>query len=349
MQNNTLGSKNITRQGKICLGVLPVFIGSMLFIACGGSEKKDDVPADMDAGIVITDSGISENDASIIENTDASISEDDAGIIEDSDASITENDASIIADDAGDIENDAGTGEEEIEFISIPAGAFTLRHETVLYNSGDTVTLEAFALKKTPVTVAEFEKCVAANACTSTSYYTVSHNSYCNYNRGENWKNHPMNCVDWYGAKEYCEWIGGRLPTEEEWEYASTHNGTAHLRTTYPWGNDAPQHCVTAQYWDSSTNKFCQGNAAAPMSNTNDADGTSDVSLHSPAGDSPRGLVDMSGNVWEWTSSLYEKNSSDYTLKGGAWNDYDLILNVGNRRKRDPAYGDFIVGVRCAK
>ena len=279
MQRNT-SAANVLFGGKICLGVLSVFIGSQLLIACGDPESDD---------------------------------EDEGG------------GGHVVQHDDG--------------FINIPAGKFTLSHKTANHSSGDTVKLNAFALKKTPVTVAEFEKCVAANACTSTSYYTVSHNSYCNYNRGENWKNHPMNCVDWYGAKEYCEWIGGRLPTEEEWEYASTHNGTAHFRTTYPWGNDAPQHCVTAQYWDSSTNKFCQGNAAAPMSNTNDADGTSDVSLHSPAGDSPLGLVDMSGNVWEWTSSLYEKNSSDYTLRGGAWNDYDLILNVGNRRNRDPAYG----------
>ena len=56
---------------------------------------------------------------------------------------------------------DNGPG-EDVEFVGIPGGSFVLSHETALYNSGDTVTLNAFELKKTPVTVAEFEKCVLA-------------------------------------------------------------------------------------------------------------------------------------------------------------------------------------------
>ena len=294
--------------------LISVFAFSVAGAACGGSDKKDD--EDVDSGIVVADSGVTDNDASI----------DDAGIIED----------------------DAGTEEEDIEVVSIPAGSFTLGHATGSHSSGDTVTLSAFALKKTPVTVAEFEKCVAAGECTSSHYKTVSFSSYCNYNRGNSWKNHPMNCIDWDGAKEYCEWIGGRLPTEEEWEYAATHNGTAHLDTTYPWGNTSPTHCVTAQYYEGS--KYCQGNAAAPMSNTS-YEGTSDVSLHSTAGDSPLGLVDMAGNVWEWTSSLFSSNGSAHLLKGGSWSYGKHGLPVSYRPDDDittyRAITEF--GFRCAK
>ena len=157
-----------------------------------------------------------------------------------------------------------------------------------------------------------------------------------------------MNCIDWYGAKEYCEWIGGRLLTEEEWEDAATHNGTAHLDTTYPWGNDAPQHCVTAQYFDSSTEKYCQGNAAAPMSN-DDYEGTSDVSMHSPAGDSPLGLVDMAGNVWEWTNSLYELDTAYHIVKGGFWNALEDVLSAPWRGATNPSFTINIYGFRCAK
>ena len=294
--------------------------------ACGGSEKEDEPVQESDAGIVVTDGGTVETDAGVIEN--------DSGIIEDNDASI--------------IEDDAGTGDEPPEFISIPAGSFTLSYATGSHSSGDSVTLSAFELKRTPITVAEFEKCVAANACTSEHYRTVSDIDYCNYNRGEDWKTHPMNCVNFYGAKEYCEWIGARLPTEEEWEYAATHNGTEHLNTTYPWGDDAPTHCVTAQYYDSTTEKYCQGNAAAPMTN-DEYDGTSDVSLHSPAGDSPLHLVDMSRNVWEWTASLYSSSNSDYIVKGGSWYNNEYKMSVTVRNYYYPSNRSNIAGVRCAK
>ena len=201
-------------------------------------------------------------------------------------------------------------------WVKIPAGSFTLTHETAEHTSGETVTLQSFKLGKTPVTVAEFEKCVEAKYCTSDHYYTLSSGgSCCNYNRGDVWLNHPMNCVDWYGAKQYCEWIGGRLPSEEEWEYASTHNGTEHLNTTYAWGNDAPQHCVTANYSNYYSNSsYCNGTVE-----TSSVVGTSEVGTYSPAGDSPLGLVDMTGNVYEWTESLYITGSSERVLKGGAW------------------------------
>ncbi len=292
--------------------------------ACGGSEKDDE--PENDAGIVlISDAGINENDAGIIEN--------DAGIIED----------------------DAGTGEGENVYIPIPNGAFVLSHNTGGHSQGDIVKFNAFALKKTPVTVAEFEKCVAANACTSNHYRTASDEALCNYNRGKAWKNHPMNCIDWYGAKEYCEWIGGELPTEEAWEYASTHNGTAHLVTTYPWGDDAPAHCVTAQFWDKAAEEgYCQGNAAAPMpdNDRDDSEGTSDVWLHSPAGDSPLGLVDMSGNVGEWTNSPFvpagsSTASSSYIIKGGSWADPVIRLAVTSRYRDERENWHVSYGFRC--
>ena len=231
-----------------------------------------------------------------------------------------------------------------IEFISIPAGSFTLTHDTGSYSSGDTVTLAAFKLGKTPVTVAEFKKCVEAGNCTSEHYNTVSDNALCNYNRGDGWRNHPMNCVDWYGAKEYCEAIGGRLPTEEEWEYAATHNGTEHLNTTYSWGNDAPQHCVTANYYGSASPYFCNGRVE-----TSSMVGTSEVGTYSPAGDSPLGLVDMSGNVWEWTESLYSFEGSNRVLKGGSWVGLESNLRVTIRSLNFPTNWLNNYGFRCAE
>ena len=157
-----------------------------------------------------------------------------------------------------------------------------------------------------------------------------------------------MNCIDWYGAKQYCEWIGGRLPTEEEWEYAATHDGTQHLNTKYAFGDEL-KHCVNANYYDSSKQSYCDGTKEIEGSYV----GTSSVGTYSPAGDSPLGLVDMTGNVWEWTRSLYTDKSTYYTLKGGSWDYYvseDVdYLSVSYRGIDSPGSGLNGWGFRCAK
>ena len=301
------------------MGMLPVFISALVFIGCG-DDKEDNTPEETDSGIVIVTDGGVKDDAGGLED-DSGVIEDDAGIIED-DAGIPEDDAGIDTPDAGPIEDNG--------FIRIPAGSFTLSHETAEHAANDTVTVAAFELGKTPVTVAEFKKCVEAGNCTSDHYEAVSDGPDCNYDRGDAWLNHPMNCVDWSGAKEYCEWIGGRLPTEEEWEYAATHNGREHLNTMYPWGDDSP------------TNSLANYN--------NNVGSTTEVGHYSPAGDSPLGLVDMSGNVFEWTSSSVSLGSSSIVIKGGTWDNDEDFLRVTVRTYDSPSYKrDGDVGFRCAK
>lgn len=250
-----------------------------------------------------------------------------------------------------------GGGEEESKivpddcFVEIPAGSWTLTHSTVNHAKGETVQMNAFALGKTPVTVAQFKKCVSAGACSRpkiNSGNNVAWKEYCNYTRGETKKNHPMNCIDFAGAQEYCEWVGGRLPTEEEWEYAATHNGIEHLNTKYAFG-DTLEHCVNAQYlsWASSEALYCQGDKAEPMPSFNREDGTSDVGIHSPAGDSPLGLVDMTGNVGEWTSS--SNTDMNYIVKGGSWDNTEAMMSVASRNHSRRDIKGSNGGFRCAK
>ena len=66
------------------------------------------------------------------------------------------------------------------------------------------------------VTLGQYKKCVKAGACTNTDHLTKSDYLYCNWGYS-NRDDQPMNCVKWYGAKAFCDWIGGRLPTEDEW------------------------------------------------------------------------------------------------------------------------------------
>ncbi len=245
---------------------------------------------------------------------------------------------------ANSVQNNDNNG----EYIRIPAGSFVWwSYEGHREDDTVTYTLEAFALKKTPVTVAEFQKCVDAGGCRSKHYKKYADKpdfSKCNYNRGNDWLNHPMNCISWNGAKEYCEWIGGRLPSKEEWEYAATHNGTEHLNTKYPWGDSEP---------DASRANYDYAK------DYSDNHSTSAVGSYSPAGDSPLGLVDMIGNVWEWTTTPYTYRAkgslfstwNGYVVKGGSWKgtiEFYLIVNRStSATETESRYNDF--GFRCAK
>ena len=222
--------------------------------------------------------------------------------------------------------------EATIEYISIPAGSF------VSSVSDTTVTIEAFQLAKTPITVAQFEACVDDDACSIDNY--IPHLlSECNYGRGDKWRDHPMNCINWNGAEEFCKWAGGYLPTADEWEYAATHDGTQARQKAYPWGDDEPRHCFHANYFlDGGLEvslHYCDGLIAV-----SDSVGTSAVGTYSPQGDSPLGLQDMIGNVYEWTST--SKSNSRYINKGG--DDSVVFRNPFTEADQKSSLGGF----RCA-
>lgn len=150
---------------------------------------------------------------------------------------------------------------------------------------GRSVFLDAFAIDKTEVTVAEYRQCVEAGKCTSTGltmpYWDGKEHaesaSFCNWDKSDG-AQHPINCVDWMQADAYCRWAGKRLPTEAEWEKAA--RGTD--KRVYPWGNE----------WDATKAN------AIPR-------GTVPVGSF-PTGASPFGVLDLSGNVWEWTADWYD-------------------------------------------
>jgi formylglycine-generating enzyme required for sulfatase activity len=212
--------------------------------------------------------------------------------------------------------------------VSIPAGTFEMGS-----NDGDAderpvhaVRLTAFAMDRTPVTVAAYQQCVSAGRCSAPNGW-----DYCNGNKSDR-QDHPINCVDWNQATAFCQYAGKRLPTEEEWEYAA--RGTDGRK--YPWGNAAPG------------NQLC-------WNRRNSKEGTCAVGSYSN-GASPFGILDMAGNVWEWTSSNY---SDDYSksranatrvLRGGSWfPDGPSGVRAAYRIRRGPALQDSNLGFRCAR
>ena len=147
---------------------------------------------------------------------------------------------------------------------------------------------------------------------------------------------HPVVQVSHQDAAAFCSWLGLRLPSEEEWEYAA--RGGDGRR--FPWGNEAPRQdgrrlanfgavkCCAPDTWDGYG-------------------GTAPVGSY-PDGASPIGLLDMAGNVWEWTSNVFPGRPEYITLRGGGWGNNPYCLRVTYRHGNPPDIGLDMVGLRCA-
>jgi formylglycine-generating enzyme required for sulfatase activity len=187
------------------------------------------------------------------------------------------------------------------------------------------VSVAAFAMDVTEVTVADYARCVSAGACSQAN----ADNGFCNYGKSDK-ASHPINCVDWSQATAYCGWAGKRLPTEEEWEYAA--RGTD--GRTFPWGFSAPSGRLC---WDRYKSK----------------QGTCAVGSFPPA---LFGLRDMAGNVAEWTSNHYsggqDKNGAIELrrARGGTWRvDSAALVRAAEIYTNLRAYRGSDVGFRCAR
>jgi formylglycine-generating enzyme required for sulfatase activity len=189
----------------------------------------------------------------------------------------------------------------------------------------------AFWMGKTTVTVAAYSRCVLAGACTETGVATVEWpqieqaereqwTPFCNWGHAER-QSHPMNCVSWDQAAAFCAWIGGRLPTAEEWEYAAKGG----LDRIYPWG-DSPPSPLLARF-------------GVPVG------GTAPAASYE-AGASRHQLLNMAGNVWQWTGSDYHAKYKE--VRGGSCYYGPEKLRASNRGWNAPSARIIYVGFRCA-
>lgn len=209
------------------------------------------------------------------------------------------------------------------------------------------VTLDAFWINTTEVTNAMYAQCVTDGACTPPPY-TASHTRD-SYYREATYEDYPVIYIDWHQAETYCEWAGGRLPTEAEWEYAARGGLAGQL---YPWGDT----------FDGRLANFCDANCNFSWSNINYDDGFADTA---PVGSYPAngfGLHDLAGNVWEWVADWYGPYSSSSTtnptgadrsparlLRGGSLDSFGSDLRVAARfpRYNGPVIESYDVGFRC--
>ena len=189
------------------------------------------------------------------------------------------------------------------------------------------VTLSAFRMLRHEVTNAEYRRLVPDHAPDEPG-------------------DRPVTGVSWYEATAYAAWLGARLPTEAEWEYAARSGGRDQI---YPWG-DEPATCERAvmREPDSEKSGCGRGSPWPPCSK--------------PAGNSAQGICDLAGNVWEWCADGYgaypdgarsdpsgPEGGADRVLRGGSWRDGARWLRAAYRVGNDPGdrFGD--VGFRVVR
>ena len=147
---------------------------------------------------------------------------------------------------------------------------------------------------------------------------------------------HPVVQVSARDAAAFCAWYGLRLPREEEWEFAA--RGTDGRR--YPWGDGAPEAAGMRR----------ANFGTVPCCAPDESDGylrTAPVGRY-PVGASPFGLLDMAGNVWEWTASPFPGRPREVALRGGGWGNNPYCLRTTYRHGNPPDIGLDMVGFRCA-
>jgi formylglycine-generating enzyme required for sulfatase activity len=226
--------------------------------------------------------------------------------------------------------------------VMIPAGEFLMGSESGYPNESPVhpVFLDAFALAQHPVTNAQYERFVretghrvpylddpraeATNWDREARIYPAGH------------AQHPVVLVSWRDAQTYCEWAGGRLPTEAEWEKAARGGLEGKL---YPWGDEINPS----------------------LANYDNRDGTTLVGSYPP---NDSGLHDMAGNVWEWVADWYDttyyqrspqqnpqgpEKGTVRVLRGGAWLLFPQFCRVAYRFRNSPDFRFNLIGFRLAR
>lgn len=236
------------------------------------------------------------------------------------------------------------------EMVLIPAGDFLIGCDQA-NNAGlncpadelpqQSATLPDFMIDKFEVTNGQYALCVQSGACTPPS--SLNSETRIGYYSDPQYGDFPVIYVSWKQANAYCAWAGKRLPTDAEWEKAA--RGTT--ENVFPWG-DEPPTCELVNGFPSGTRWPCASDTARVGSY--------------PKGASPYGVMDLSGNVWEWVASVYQPDylpgaepspeapTTDYgykVVRGGGWGSPVLDLRISGRAFDPDFHTAKNLGFRC--
>ncbi|MBP7213162.1 MAG: formylglycine-generating enzyme family protein [Anaerolineaceae bacterium] len=222
-----------------------------------------------------------------------------------------------------------------MEILYVPGGSFEMGTTELTYTKPvRTVDVDGFYIDRYEVTNGQYRRCVSEGACQFGGENTS--NTRERYYDNPVYTNHPVINLNWYEARDYCQWVGGDLPTEAQWEKAA--RGTDGRR--YPWGDFEPNK-NKANYNQNEGDTMPVGSYAQNVS--------------------PYGAMDMAGNVWEWTQDWYADSynpddtdnpmgptaGQSKTIRGGCWYYDATYIRSAHRSKHNPLYRYYNVGFRC--
>ena len=245
---------------------------------------------------------------------------------------------------------------DNMEMVYVPAGIFSMgaREDDDPARDDEkpmhSVYLDGYYIDRYEVTSSQFAAYLNANP---TAIRWVPSNNISNLQKVDGiwqavsgFEDHPVANIIWAGAVNYCNWVGGDLPTEAQWEKAA--RGTDERR--YPWGNEFKSVPIRLNFDDSEYSFMDDGYGK-----------TSPVGIY-PEGMSPYGAMDMAGNLWEWTAdwyaNIYKKRvdvvtynptgalgGDGHAYRGGSYNSSFLDFRTTERRLSDDPRPD--LGFRC--
>ncbi len=244
------------------------------------------------------------------------------------------------------IENKADN--RDLDMVEIKAGTYMVGNDHGNHDERPVRSVEtkAFWVDRFEVTCAQYQRFlddIRKNGhkwCHPSESDTKDHTPYHTYawalrfswiggNFPRGMENEPVVLVDWFDAYAYAKWAGKRLPTETEWEIVARGGDGRE----YPWGSTF------------SADKCNVGDKPLDVGSF-------------PDGASPWGVLDLAGNVAEWTSTAYEPDPKDSfefqgryglpIIKGGSWDDVSKGCRSSARDvRRSPYYRSTTVGFRC--
>jgi iron(II)-dependent oxidoreductase len=274
-----------------------------------------------------------------------------------------------------DFDNDDGKGVTNAigEMVSVPAGEFLMgaAWDSFAYDNeypARTVFVPEFHIARAPVTNGEFARFVGEGGYERREFWTEEGWS---WREKENWTHplywlragagawaerrmfdetpleleHPVKGISFYESEAYARFTGKRLPTEAEWEKAASWDTRTNTKRRFAWGDEEPDssRCNYAmKHWGTTTVK------------------------HFPAGASAYGCLDMTGNVWEWTSTPFDAfpgfepfpypeysqvwfDGDHRILKGGSWATGASVLRTSFRNFFRRHFRIAFAGLRLAE